>query len=63
MENINVSSPCNGNCQIDIKINFCVGCFRTLSEIIKWINLTEKEKQNILAQIEERKKIIMRGKK
>ena len=60
MEKANVNSPCDGNCHIDIKTNLCVSCFRTMSEIIKWINITEKEKRIILKQIEERKKILMK---
>jgi len=32
-----------------------------MSEIIKWINITEKEKRIILKQIEERKKLLMKN--
>jgi predicted Fe-S protein YdhL (DUF1289 family) len=49
-----VTSPCNNICQLnDNKV--CIGCFRTINEIANWTKYTDREKKNIIEQIEKRK--------
>jgi hypothetical protein len=48
-------SPCSKKCIIDPKTKFCTGCFRTIEEIIKWINLTTEEKNTIMKKAEKRR--------
>ena len=43
------ASPCVRNCCLDDD-NVCLGCGRTLAEIVRWSNATEAEKREILAR-------------
>jgi len=47
-------SPCVRNCCLD-KQDVCIGCGRTVEEIIRWGDADDKEKQQILAAAERRK--------
>ena len=49
-----VSSPCVKNCCLD-KQDVCLGCGRTVSEIIRWGDASEKEKLEILSVSAKRK--------
>ncbi|WP_375749895.1 DUF1289 domain-containing protein [Vibrio sp. HN007] len=51
-----VNSPCVRNCCLDDK-DICIGCFRTLQEILDWSESTPKEKHEILQRCWERKKL------
>ncbi|MEW6506494.1 MAG: DUF1289 domain-containing protein [Bacteroidota bacterium] len=55
MENI-LRSPCTNQCFVPSGMDLCIGCYRTINEIIEWINLTENERIEILKKIDERKK-------
>lgn len=48
-------SPCNKICRIDPENNLCIGCLRTIEEISNWINLSEKELENIINEVEKRR--------
>ncbi|OGU35419.1 MAG: hypothetical protein A2068_07945 [Ignavibacteria bacterium GWB2_35_6b] len=50
-----LSSPCDGNCKLNYTTKVCMGCFRTMDEILRWISLTDGQKQEILKSAEERK--------
>ncbi|WP_420896009.1 DUF1289 domain-containing protein [Vibrio neptunius] len=50
-----VPIPCVRNCCLDDD-DICVGCFRTLDEILQWRSCTDEEKQAILIRSEQRKK-------
>lgn len=50
-----LNSPCDGNCKLDYKTKICMGCYRTMDEILKWISLTDEQKQNINQLAEQRK--------
>jgi predicted Fe-S protein YdhL (DUF1289 family) len=54
MENI-LRSPCTNNCFVPPGTDLCTGCYRTIKEIIDWINLTEKERNEVLEKIDKRK--------
>lgn len=55
MENI-LSSPCTNHCFVPPGSDLCSGCFRTIKEIVDWINFTENERTEILKKIDQRKK-------
>jgi len=40
-------SPCVRNCCLD-EDNICLGCFRSIEEIMRWANATEEEKQGVI---------------
>jgi uncharacterized protein len=44
-----VASPCVRNCCLDDN-DICLGCFRSLSEILRWSEAKEDDKKEILAQ-------------
>ncbi|MCI3953716.1 MAG: hypothetical protein K0R53_3216 [Burkholderiales bacterium] len=46
---VRIPSPCVRNCCLDEQ-NICMGCDRSLSEIIRWHDATEEEKREILAR-------------
>ena len=49
-----VVSPCIRNCCLD-KQDVCVGCFRTLQQIIDWTRLTQIEKRQVLQECAKRR--------
>lgn len=49
-----IESPCVRNCCLDDN-DICVGCYRSLQEIVGWGGATEAMKREALAQIEQRK--------
>jgi uncharacterized protein len=48
-----VQSPCISVCAFD-GIGLCQGCYRTAEEIEKWWDMSNEEKQAVLAKIAER---------
>jgi len=48
-----VESPCVRNCCLD-KNDVCIGCGRTLEEIVRWSDADDKEKRQIQAAVEKR---------
>jgi hypothetical protein len=50
-------SPCNNNCYMDSATRLCMGCLRTINEIIRWQLLSSEEKKEILKLIEVRRVI------
>jgi len=46
-------SPCVGVCTMDDE-GFCMGCFRTLSEIAQWGTLSAEEQWEIVGQLPRR---------
>jgi uncharacterized protein len=47
-------SPCISICQMSPKTGLCVGCHRTIDEIAHWSALTDDEKLDVLALVDER---------
>ena len=43
-------SPCIKKCELDNN-NTCKGCYRTLEEIVRWSQLSEKQKQKIILRL------------
>lgn len=50
-----IKSPCTGHCQYDYSTKICIGCFRSMDEIISWSVLNENEKKIVLQRAELRK--------
>lgn len=47
------ANPCVRNCCLN-EHDFCLGCFRHISEIQQWYRLTDKQKQVILTECQYR---------
>ena len=41
-------SPCVSICQMDPEDEFCLGCFRTRSEIASWSNMNQESQMMLL---------------
>jgi predicted Fe-S protein YdhL (DUF1289 family) len=49
-----IESPCNRVCTLDPVSNLCLGCGRSLDEITRWTQMTDAERERIVAEIERR---------
>ena len=49
-----VASPCSKVCEVD-STNICIGCYRSIDEIVAWRSLNDSEKKVIIEQAENRK--------
>ena len=47
-------SPCVGICLIDPKTDLCLGCGRTLPEIVRWPHIDDRERRAIMAALAQR---------
>jgi len=50
-----IASPCIRNCCLD-DLDICLGCFRSLTEITSWSELDDKQRAQVLINIENRKR-------
>ena len=50
-----MKSPCVKVCQMDPVRGVCIGCCRTLDEIAAWLDMTEAERERVLAALPSRK--------
>jgi uncharacterized protein len=53
-----VDSPCIDICTTDPESGLCVGCGRTQEEIVKWVAYSNKQKQQVLLNINKRNGIV-----
>ena len=53
-----MTSPCKGICILDSNDDYCIGCFRTISEITDWYKLPLSEKERIMKECEEEREYI-----
>jgi predicted Fe-S protein YdhL (DUF1289 family) len=51
-----VASPCTGLCQMNDSTELCLGCRRTIEEIMAWPDLSPEAKRAVLAQLATRAK-------
>jgi len=49
-----IESPCVRNCCLDDK-EICIGCLRSLDEILRWNSVDDVGKREILLLVEQRK--------
>ncbi|MDD1614592.1 MAG: DUF1289 domain-containing protein [Methylococcaceae bacterium] len=52
-----LSSPCIRKCCLNDD-NICLGCFRSINEIILWTQVDEKTRRNFLDNVESRQKTL-----
>ncbi|MFT4571380.1 MAG: putative Fe-S protein YdhL (DUF1289 family) [Hyphomicrobiaceae bacterium] len=50
-----VVSPCDGTCRLSSRTDLCEGCFRTPAEIGRWASTNDRDRQDILGLIAERR--------
>ncbi|MDH4093546.1 MAG: DUF1289 domain-containing protein [Betaproteobacteria bacterium] len=50
-----MKSPCTKVCVMDAENRYCLGCRRTLEEIARWSEMTDREREQVLAQLAARK--------
>ncbi|MGZ9898136.1 DUF1289 domain-containing protein [Shewanella gaetbuli] len=48
-----IASPCIRHCCLD-ENDVCLGCRRTLEEILAWHHMTDEQKMKIIKQLAER---------
>lgn len=48
-----VASPCVRQCTLD-ENDICVGCFRSLTDIVDWYKKSDAEKREVLMRCEKR---------
>jgi predicted Fe-S protein YdhL (DUF1289 family) len=53
-----VSSPCVSLCKMDQDSGFCVGCLRTIDEIVQWAQAGDDFKRAVWAEIKRREELI-----
>jgi len=49
-----VPSPCISVCRMDDSSSLCLGCFRTLDEIVKWGSSADADKRVVWQRITQR---------
>jgi hypothetical protein len=50
-----MKSPCNKVCVMDAQSGYCRGCGRTLDEIARWSEMSDAEREAVLAALPERR--------
>lgn len=53
-----VPSPCVSLCKMDPDSGFCVGCLRTIDEIVQWAQAGDDFKRAVWAEIKRREELI-----
>ncbi|TGX52824.1 DUF1289 domain-containing protein [Sphingomonas gei] len=51
-----IPSPCTNICRIDVASGWCIGCGRTLDEIVRWGSTDDADRAMVMAQLPERRK-------
>jgi predicted Fe-S protein YdhL (DUF1289 family) len=49
-----IESPCISVCRYEDEV--CVGCGRTVDEVVNWYDMTDNEKQAVLNRLEKESK-------
>ena len=49
-----MKSPCLKVCQMDPRRGLCMGCGRTLDEIARWAQMSDDERERIIAELPHR---------
>jgi uncharacterized protein len=50
-----IASPCTKVCVMDAELRYCRGCRRTLDEIARWGEMSDAEREKVLAELATRK--------
>jgi len=46
-----IDSPCIKICTLDARSGLCLGCGRTVDEIARWVEMSEAERNRIMAEL------------
>ncbi len=46
-----IASPCINICQIDAGTRWCIGCGRTIDEIVRWGSTSHADRDAVTAQL------------
>lgn len=46
-----IESPCVDVCQMNPERRVCAGCYRTLDEIARWSEMSDAERERVLAEL------------
>ena len=46
-----IASPCTNVCRIDPGTGWCLGCGRTIDEIIRWSGTTAADREAVMAEL------------
>ena len=46
-----IKTPCIKVCVVDGESGLCLGCYRTLHEVATWARLTDRERDEIMAEL------------
>jgi predicted Fe-S protein YdhL (DUF1289 family) len=49
-----IESPCNRACTLDPASGLCLGCGRSLDEIMRWTQMTYAERARVIAELTRR---------
>ena len=49
-----METPCIRNCTLDDR-DVCVGCKRTLDEIMRWTAMSDAERRTVMAELPDRR--------
>jgi uncharacterized protein len=50
-----IRSPCVDICHMSLPLGVCVGCCRTLEEIARWSEMTDAEREAVMAELPRRR--------
>ena len=53
-----IKTPCIKVCVIDGESGLCMGCYRKLSEVAGWARLTDAERDAVMAELPDRRRLI-----
>lgn len=54
MKQSHIESPCISVCRYENEV--CVGCGRTVDEVVNWYDMSDEEKQTVLNRLDEQNK-------
>jgi hypothetical protein len=46
-----IDTPCVKICTLDARSGLCLGCGRTVDEIARWIEMSEAERDRVIAEL------------
>jgi predicted Fe-S protein YdhL (DUF1289 family) len=49
-----IESPCNRICTLDPASGLCLGCGRSLDEIMRWTQMSDAERRRLIAELDRR---------
>lgn len=53
-----VKSPCIQVCVVDGPTGWCLGCARTLKEIVQWMKYTDQQRDEVITETKARLEIL-----